>query len=103
MLSKKVLDECVRRGGRLKTLSLRYQNSIDSERNEVEAMLRAKLPQDLKARVRLGDIARIGGLARSEEKARAARDNGTLGGRPLSISKAARTKRLVRRKSGEGD
>jgi len=101
MIGQKIIDECIERGGKLKRLASRYQKKEEPERDATEVALRAALPPDLAVRVRLADAGRTGGQKRSKKKANASARNGRLGGRPLTISKEARGKRLLKRRRGE--
>ena len=44
------------------------------------------------------ELGRLGGLVKSAKKTKAARDNGKLGGRPLTPGRAAAIKRAKRGK-----
>lgn len=101
MIGQKIIDECIERGGKLRRLASRYLKEEEPDRDATEATLRAALPPDLAVRVRLADAGRMGGQTRSQGKAAAAARNGRLGGRPLTISKEARGKRLLKRRRGK--
>ncbi|HKP10626.1 MAG TPA: hypothetical protein VJZ91_00900 [Blastocatellia bacterium] len=101
MIGQKIIEACIERGGKLKRLAIRYQHADGSDQSDAEAALRSALPPDLGLRVRLADAGRRGGQHRSQGKAEASARNGRLGGRPLTISKEARGKRLLKRRRGE--